>query len=194
MNEGRQAQEERARRLVDLMQGYQRADGEAADELVALLNPLLARYYYAWTRDAALVEDLLQECWLRIHRARGSYRVGEPLIPWVLAIARYTRVDQYRQKRRSSGRESGLEEVAVHPSVDPRGELERRLEARAMLVAVESLPEGQREVLLLLKMEGMSVREVASATGSTATAVKQKAYRAYQALRRALGRKVEVEG
>lgn len=190
MNEAKPAQEERARRLIDLMQRYQRADGEAADELVTLLNPLLARYYYAWTRDAAQVEDLLQECWLRIHRARGSYRVGEPLLPWVLAIARYTRVDQYRQKRRSSGRESGLEEMVVHPSVDPRAALETRLEARAMLVAVEALPEAQREVLLLLKMEGMSVGEVANATGSTAAAVKQKAYRAYQAVRRALGRNV----
>ena len=65
--------------------------------------------------------------------------------------------------------------------------MENRIQANAILVAMQSIPESQREVLMMLKVSGMSVEEVARATGSSAAAVKQKAYRAYQAVRRHLG-------
>lgn len=177
--------------LVHLMHRYQQADAAAADELVSLVNPILARYYYALTGNARIVEDLLQECWLRIHRARQSYRPGGPVLPWLLAIARHTRVDQYRRWQRSSGRESSIDAIAQHPSSDLRATIETRLEANSILAVMKTIPEAQREVLMMLKVGGMSVEEVARATGSSSAAVKQKAYRAYQAVRRALGLKQE---
>lgn len=173
--------------LTGLMHRYQQADPAAADELVARLHPILARFYYALTGNPRLVEDLLQECWLRIHRARHTYRPGDPVLPWVLAIARHTRVDQYRRWQRTSGRESSIDAIDRHPQADPRSTMENRLEANTVLAAMQSLPEAQREVLLMLKVSGMSVDEVARATGSTSAAVKQKAYRAYQSIRQALG-------
>lgn len=173
--------------LPDLMARYQAADSAAADALVAALNPILARFYFALTGEARLVEDLLQECWLRIHRARHSYRPGQPVLPWVFAIARHTRIDSYRRWQRSAGRESNIDDVSRHPATDPRDLLDARLQAGAILDALQSLPEGQREVLMMLKVGDMSVEEVARATGSTAAAVKQKAYRAYQAIRQLLG-------
>lgn len=184
-----------ANTLLQLMQRYQAADATAADDLVTLVNPLLARFYYALTGNGRIVEDLLQECWLRVHRARESYRPGDPVLPWILAIARHTRVDQYRRWKRTSGRESSIDAMAQHPSADPRAGIEARLEADSILAAMESIPEAQREVLLMLKMSGMSVEEVARATGSSAAAVKQKAHRAYQSVRRSLGlRKEQDEG
>lgn len=173
--------------LPVLMSGYQNADADAADELVRRVNPILTRYYYALTSSPALVEDLLQECWLRIHRARASYRPGEPVLPWMFAIARHTRIDQYRRWRRSVQRESSIEGIGAHPSLDPRPALEIHLQANAVIAALAAIPGGQREVLLLLKVRDMSVEEVARATGATVPAVKQRAYRAYQAVRRALG-------
>ncbi|MBK7928324.1 MAG: RNA polymerase sigma factor [Bryobacterales bacterium] len=101
------------------MSRYQQADPAAADELVARLHPILTRFYYALTGNARLVEDLLQECWLRIHRARHTYRPGDPVLPWVLAIARHTRVDQYRRWQRTSGRESSIDGIDRHPQADP---------------------------------------------------------------------------
>lgn len=175
--------------LLSLMRRYQEADQAAAEELVSAVNPVLARYYYALTGNSRLVEDLLQECWLRIHRARHSYRPGEPVLPWILAIARHTRVDQYRKWQRSSGRESSIDAMAHHPSSDPRPMMDTRIQANAILAAMQAIPESQREVLMMLKVSGMSVEEVARATGSSAAAVKQKAYRAYQAVRRHLSLK-----
>ncbi len=176
-----------AAKLLDLMPRYQQGDRAAADELIALVHPVLARFYYALTGNPRMVEDLLQDCWLRIHRARQSYRPGDPVLPWIFAIARHTRVDQYRRWKRSAGRESDIEAMPHHPSADLRHDMENRLEAQSILAVLDTIPEAQREVLLMLKVNGMSIEEVARATGSTATAVKQKAYRAYQAVRRALG-------
>lgn len=173
--------------LLRLMRRYQQGDAEAADELVTLVNPILSRFYYALTGNPRIVEDLLQECWLRVHRARQSYRPGDPVLPWLLAIARHTRVDQYRRWKRSSGRESSIDAMPQHPSSDPRSTMETRLEANSVLSIMETIPEAQREILLMLKVSGMSVEEVARATGSSSAAVKQKAYRAYQSVRKALG-------
>jgi RNA polymerase sigma-70 factor, ECF subfamily len=172
--------------LVDLMRRYQQADAHAADQLVLTASPILARYLHSLVDTPRQVEDLLQECWLRIHRARASYRPGEPVLPWMLSVARHTRVDYFRKWKRSSGRESSIDAMTHHPAKDPQPEIQRHLEAGEILRMVRQLPHSQREVILMMKVADMSVEEVARATGSTRSAVKQKAYRAYQTLRKML--------
>jgi RNA polymerase sigma-70 factor (ECF subfamily) len=186
-SELKSARQELGERLKELMRRYQAADATAADELVGCVNPMLSRYFYTLSGNARHLDDVLQECWLRIHRARHSYRPGEPVLPWLFSIARHARVDHYRRWQRSSGRESGIDNLTHQPAADPRQTLEDSLQAQAILGLLDHLPAPQREVLMMLKMNDMSVEEIALATGSTIPAVKQKAYRAYQALRQALG-------
>lgn len=181
------AQQKLGEDLIELMARYQAADASAADELVACVTPMLSRYFYALSGNARHLEDVLQECWLRIHRARQSYHPGEPVLPWLFSIARHARVDHYRKWQRSAGRESSIDSSTNEPTTDPRRGIEDSLQARAILRLLDHLPAAQREVLLMLKMNDMSVEEIALATGSTVPAVKQKAYRAYQSLRSALG-------
>jgi RNA polymerase sigma-70 factor (ECF subfamily) len=114
------------------------------------------------------------------------------VLPWILAIARHTRVDQYRRWLRSSARESSIDALPEHPSSDLRSAMDTRLQADAILAIMRTIPEAQREVLMMLKISGMSVEEVARATGSSSAAVKQKAYRAYQAVRKAIGLKQDA--
>lgn len=181
------AQQKLGADLIELMTRYQAADVSAADELVACVTPMLSRYFYALSGNARHLEDVLQECWLRIHRARQSYHPGEPVLPWLFSIARHARVDHYRKWQRSAGRESSIDSSTNEPTTDPRRGIEDSLQARAILRLLDHLPAAQREVLLMLKMNDMSVEEIALATGSTVPAVKQKAYRAYQSLRSSLG-------
>jgi len=169
--------------LSALMCAYQGADRAAAERFAAAVTPILSRFYYYLAGDTRHVDDLVQECWLRIHRARHTYRPGEPVLPWLFAIARHTRVDIYRRWQRSSARESSIDDVTRQPSQDPRLALESSLDAQAVLRCLQALPEAQREVLLMMKLNGMSVAEIARATGSSEAAVKQKAYRAYRAVR-----------
>jgi RNA polymerase sigma-70 factor (ECF subfamily) len=169
--------------LSRLLAEYQQGNRQAANEFVALLHPVLYRYFLAQTGNPAQAEDLMQECWVRIHRGRSSYRPGEPVLPWAFAIARHTRIDEYRKDSARAHREAAVAGTG-EPTTDPRHTIQRSLEASAILSRLHELPSGQREVFMMLKVEGMSVDEVADIIGSSRSAVKQKAYRAYETLRK----------
>jgi RNA polymerase sigma-70 factor, ECF subfamily len=166
------------------MEAYQHADAAAAAELVHSLSPMLLRFLAGPLQTRSQAEDMLQDCWLRIHRARASYRPGSPVLPWIFAIARHTRIDAYRRRSQIERRElssEDLESTAPSASIPPPNETEGDIWR-----LVRQLPESQQEVLRMLKVTGMSLEEVAGATGSTVGSVKQKAHRAYRRLRELL--------
>jgi RNA polymerase sigma-70 factor (ECF subfamily) len=177
--------------LEDLMAGYQAADASAAAELIRQVSPLLFRYLSAHVESRALAEDLLQECWLRIHRARHTYRPGQPVLPWVYAIARHTRVDGFRRRRRIEWHEVAVEQL---PDPPVRAEARRDGNLPALAEMLRELPDSQRDVIVMLKVSGMTLEEVARATGTTVGAVKQKAHRAYEKLRQKLGEVLAKRG
>jgi RNA polymerase sigma-70 factor (ECF subfamily) len=82
----------RGRAAEHLMSLYQQADASAAAALVDLLSPQLYDFLASQMGSMTDAEDMLQEVWLRIHRARHTYRPGEPLLPWVYAIAHCVRI------------------------------------------------------------------------------------------------------
>lgn len=169
--------------LGRLLVEYQQGNRQSANEFVGLLHPVLYRYFLAQTGNPAQAEDLMQECWVRIHRGRSSYRPGEPVLPWAFAIARHTKIDEYRKDSARAHREATVAGPG-EPVTDPRRGIELGLEVSTILARLHELPDGQREVFMMLKVQGMSVDEVATAVGSSRSAVKQKAYRAYETLRK----------
>ena len=175
-------QQEGAAALDRWMARYQQADPEAPAALIGALSPALLRFFRTqdlMSREQA--DDLLQETWLRIHRVRHTYRPGQPVLPWVYAIARRVRVDGYRRTRRIRAHE-----IATEMLPEPRPRFETRNSPPAFETLVAVLPEAQREVVTMLKAAGLTLEEVARATSCTVGAVKQKASRAYERLRRLL--------
>ena len=69
------------------------------------MSPLLFRFFIVDTGTRAYADDLLQECWLRVHKSRHTYRLGEPVLPWMFAIARHTRTDGFERRRRIESHE-----------------------------------------------------------------------------------------
>jgi RNA polymerase sigma-70 factor, ECF subfamily len=163
--------------LQALMSGYQDGDKAAASRLIEQVSPLLRRYFLVHAADRRYADDLFQETWMRIHKARHTYRRAEPVLPWIFAIARHTSLDTYRRARRVEIREWQVDSLPEPAQLRPES---TGAELNMMLTA---LPESQREVIVLLKIFGMTIEEVAHATSSTTGAVKQKAFRAYQKLR-----------
>src|ERR1700741_3894264 len=94
--------------LDRLMERYQQADPEAPHVLVVALSPALLRFFRTQVASRQQADDLLQETWMRIHRVRHTYRPGDPVLPWVYAIARRVRIDGYRRTRRLT-----LHEIAM---------------------------------------------------------------------------------
>jgi RNA polymerase sigma-70 factor (ECF subfamily) len=168
-----------------LMTRYQNADAAALDELVRRLSPGLLRYFRASRSTRNEADDLLQNCWMRIHRSRHTYRSSEPVMPWIYSIARHTSLDAYRKRRRLDAHEVQVETL---PELADQTASSVSTEAEKLDALIADLPESQREVIVMLKVMGMSLEEVARATSATVGAVKQKAHRAYTALRAALGK------
>jgi len=165
------------------MVGYQNGDAAATAELVRRVSPMLLRFLSGPLQTRSQAEDMLQECWLRVHRARHTYRPESPVLPWLFAIARYTRIDAYRRRNQIDSREfpsENLEQAGAGAVEHPE---EGGLDLWRL---VQELPESQQEVVRMLKVSGMSLEEVARATGGTVGAVKQKAHRAYRRLRELL--------
>lgn len=162
-----------------LMALYQEGDLGAATTLIHSLSPKLYRFFAAQATSRTEADDLLQETWIRIHKVRHTYRPGEPAVAWFYAIARHVRVDHYRKVIRTTIRERELDEVADFEDVAGAADT-----LRALLAPLSS---GEREVVEMLKVEGLSLEEVARATSSTVGSVKQKAHRAYKKLRAAFG-------
>lgn len=71
-----------------LFERYQSADASATTELIQRLSPDLLRFFLVQEATRTEAEDLLQNTWLRIHKARHTYRPGAPVLPWVFAIAK----------------------------------------------------------------------------------------------------------
>jgi len=165
--------------LETLMMRYQQGYSGAAGELVTRLSPALHRFFMVQFVSRRFADDLLQETWLRIHEVRHTYRPGEAVLPWLYAIARNIRVDQYLKTRRVEDREQQVERLTDVAAVAA----DRGPDLEALLA---QLPESQREVVAMLKISGMSLEEVARATSSSVGSVKQKAHRAYEKLRELL--------
>lgn len=176
--------------LETLMARYQRGDFAAATALIHRLSPQLHRFFVVQFASRGDADDLLQETWMRIHEVRHTYRTGEPVLPWLYAIARHIRVDHYRKARRTATREEPLEEMPEVAAVLPAGP-GGTSDLEALLAP---LPQSQREVIEMLKVSGMSLEEVARATSSSVGSVKQKAHRAYETLRKRLSGEKLIKG
>jgi RNA polymerase sigma-70 factor, ECF subfamily len=168
--------------LESLMRRYQQAEADAASLLIDRISPQVFRFFLAQVRDRSRAEDLLQDFWLRVHKARPTYRSGEPVLPWIFGIARRVRIDDYRRRSRIGQHEFQSEELPQRAAQKSGPAIP--YEVRDLL---KNLPKSQRETIILLKVLGLSLEEVARATGTSVGAVKQKAHRAFETLRKIFG-------
>ena len=178
----------------DLMARYQDGDSTAFRELYTLVAPRLLGYLMKMARSRPLAEDLLQQTFMKVHRSRGAYVRGADPVPWIYAIAHRTFIDEARRTKRAIVRTSG-DDAPPEVSADITGTTpEQRDEpradpelAKAALDALAELPAQQREAVVLTKLDGKTVAEAAEIAGTTVGAMKVRAHRGYEALRRLLG-------
>jgi RNA polymerase sigma-70 factor (ECF subfamily) len=151
------------------------------------LSPRIFGYLVRQTRDSARAEDILQQTFLQIHRARGTFVPGAEVLPWAFAIARRLMIDSFRR-----GRKEVLEDDQARderPALDPAADdlVQAQEVATRIRRELARLPETQRAAFELVKQEGLSLAEAAQVLGTSVAAVKLRAHRAYEALRAVLG-------
>jgi len=133
-----------------------------------------------------MVEDVLQDTLLSVHRFLHTYLPGKPVGPWVYAICHHRMVDFYRRKRRIQLVES---DVDVDDQVVVQIEQKDQSLNGSALDALNRIPERQRRVIEMLKIYGLSVKEVAVHTGMSESSVKTTAFRGYESIRKLFGMK-----
>jgi RNA polymerase sigma-70 factor (ECF subfamily) len=171
-----------------LMQAFCDGDESAFDVLFRRWSGRVLRFLERMIRERAVAEDLLQETFLRVHRARAKWEPSARFSTWLFTIAANLALNELRRPfRRSlhesteSDRESASRELAAEaPAVDEvvharrlGGEVERGL---------ASLPERQRAALWLTAVEGLSYAEVAALLETSPQSVKALVHRGRSAL------------
>ena len=174
-----------------LMSAYASGDKRAFEELFGRLAPRIHAFFLRAFGSTSVAEELMQITFLKLHRARDTYRAELPLRPWLFTIAARVRGDE-RRKRSLRAEDEGDDALdaaeAQHPIAAPQ---EAQLEERDLMVrvraALDGLPESQRVVLQLHRFEELTFGEIAKVLGTSEGAVRVRACRAYESLRRTLG-------
>lgn len=139
-------------------------------ELYVLHAPAVHALVLRVVRDLDDADDVTQQVFAKLLTGLDRYRPGEaPFVAWVLRVARNTAIDHVRHARAVSADRTG--DVGAP---DDRGADELRSSLRAALAL---LPQGQRDVLLLTHLVGLSPQEIATVLGCTVRAVHGLHYR-----------------
>ena len=168
-----------------LMGAYVAGDAAAFRVIFERYAPVLMRAMLRelYVRDEA--NDLVQQTFLQLHRARADFDPAQKLKPWVFTIAMNLKREYFRRKKRRPERSLDAEAI-VEPAVAALGAA--RVDAQRTLARVlGDLPADQREVIELHWFDGLEFPEVAQVVGASVSAVKVRAHRGYVRLRQALG-------
>jgi RNA polymerase sigma-70 factor (ECF subfamily) len=176
-------------RLRALMVAYQGGHLEAVEQLHALLAPPLMRWLRAQTRDAAEAEDLVQEAFLQIHRARHTYDPSYPVAPWAYAIARHV----WLMHRRARLRRPRPTDVLDPSAMPVRAQAEAFPERADLRAALDHMPRAQRKPVVWHHVFGLSFREIAARLGIRESAAKLRSSRGMADLRRRLRARQESD-
>ncbi|MGH9717938.1 MAG: RNA polymerase sigma factor [Candidatus Acidiferrales bacterium] len=182
-----------ARSDVQLMLDVKAGDEESFDLLLQKYRSPLVNFLGRMVHDRATAEDLAQEVFLRVYRARKQYAPSAKFTTWLFRIATNLALNSLRDTRHQR-----MEVSIDAPASDEEDAMPRELPAHETRIdehmierdrvefiqrAVASLPEKQRAAVLLHKYEEMDYAEIAKVLKCSESALKSLLFRAYESLR-----------
>jgi RNA polymerase sigma-70 factor (ECF subfamily) len=169
-----------------LMLAYRQGDAGAFETLYARHKGPLFRFVLRSVKERALAEEFYQEIWMRVIEARGRYSVQAKFTTWLYTIAHHRLADHWR-RRGLQLVEADAADAPAPRTYEPEPRAEGRQDLQRLAAALAALPELQRETFLLHEEAGMTLAEIAAATGATQEAAKSRLRYALARLREALG-------
>ena len=180
----------------DLMLAFRDGDPSAFEELVSRHRRGLFNFLLRSVHNRSRAEELLQEVFLRVIRAKGRYQRTARFTTWIYTIARNLCVDESRRqkfrrtvpleaKRRGRSVDGGLSVLDVTESdqvgTDAAAEAPK-IRAR-VAAAIDNLPDDQREVFVMRQFGGLSFKQIGEAVGAPENTVKSRMRYALEKLR-----------
>ena len=157
----------------ELMLAYKAGNAGAFETLYARHRARLYRFVLRAVKARAVAEELFQEIWMRVIEARGRYAPQARFTTWLYTIAHNHLVDHWRKRGLAVVALDG-EELPAAADPDPADEAQARQALARFTAALDALPALQREAFLLHEESGLSVAEIAAATGSNEEAAKSR--------------------
>jgi RNA polymerase sigma-70 factor (ECF subfamily) len=178
---------------VALMLAFQKGDDLAFEQLLDKYYGPIVNFVYRFVNDRSDAEELAQEVFLRVHRARGSYEPRARFSSWLYKIATNVALKAARKSRRMPLRnpaEAAQDSGGGNDIPDPRPNAESVLAdeelEKAVRSAIEALPKNEKLALILRRYQGLSYREIAAAMNCSEGAVKTYLHRGKLRARRQL--------
>ena len=137
------------------------------------------------TNSAALggADDICQEILMAIHAKRHTFDSEQYFLPWLYAIARFKIIDHWRLAKKHSFH-GELEEESFVSAVNHESTSSAELDITEVL---SGLPKKQKDIVEMVKLQGLSIAEASSQTGFTESDIKVTIHRALKALRKKMG-------
>ena len=130
------------------------------------------RFVQRSVQNTALADDLVQDVWFSVVRQAPQYEARAKFRTWLFTLAHHRVVDHWRTHKAHASLDAESEDgsaladlLAAESGFGPERRLDSREQAQALLDALAALPDEQREAFLLQAEAGMSVAEIAQATG-----------------------------
>lgn len=158
-------------------------DASFKAELVTLI-PHLRAFARTLTGDATAADDLAQEAMMKAWDARASYQMGTNMKAWTFMILR----NQFYSEKRRSWRQSQLDQEAAERTLVAVDDPEAPLALDELRQALQTLPEEQREALILVGAGGFAYEEAAEICQCAVGTVKSRVSRARKAIQATLER------
>lgn len=164
----------------ELMERYRDGDAGAFDVLYARHKGGLFRYLLRQCGNRSVVEELFQEVWMNLIRARRTYTVQARFTTYLYRLAHNRLIDHYRSQAGGvpasfdDGNGPLLDGIAGSRGDNPALSADVRQQVQRLLQLIEALPEAQREAFLLQQESDMSVEEIAQATGVSRETAKSR--------------------
>jgi RNA polymerase sigma-70 factor (ECF subfamily) len=183
-----------ARTDVQLMLDVKAGDEQSFELLLRKYRTPLVNFLYRMVRDTAVAEDLAQEVFLRVYRARNDYAPSAKFTTWMFRIATNLALNSVRDNRHrqmeismDQTTDTGEDEIQAMEVPDRAPSVEQVLVARTcsemILRAIHALPEKQRAAVLLHKYQELDYDEIARILECSESALKSLLFRAYETLR-----------
>lgn len=179
----------------ELMLAYRDGAARAFELLYARHKGPLYRYVLRLAGPAAVAEELFQDIWMNVVRARERYEVRAKFTTWLYRMAHNRVIDHYRRTKPGvvvDADDEMLDAAAEEAFREPDNEIERRRLGRRIIEQLALLPDAQREAFLLRHEAGLSIEEIAGITGVDAETAKSRLRYALAKLRRGLAPHVDM--
>lgn len=173
-----------------LMLAYAGGDAGAFEQLYGRHRERMYRFLLGQVRDPGLADEVFQDVWQRVISARGDWQPDASFASWLYRIARNRLADHWRARRhRPPAPADADERVARVPDDDtPERTVSEFEQRRQLALALEELPDEQREVVLLRLQQELTLEQIGEITGVGRETVKSRLRYAMDKLRARLAR------